>query len=106
MATRQHDRASWFALALVGVAMALPAIALVPGLVQEVLTMVLLGVSGGVVAVFALAYGLAAFRARRAAHRSAAVAGTAIGLSLLPMAGAVLLLPSLGCYVGEGCGGG
>ena len=42
--------------------------------------MVLLGVSGGVVAVFAMACGVAAFRARRAAHRCAAVAGTAIVL--------------------------
>ena len=106
MATRQRDPASWLALALAAVALALPAIALVPGLVQEVLTIVLLGVSGGVVAVFAMAYGVAAFRARRAAHRSSAVAGTAIALSVLPIAGAVLLLPSLGCYVGEGCGGG
>jgi hypothetical protein len=106
VATRQRDPASWFALALAGVALALPAIALVPDLVQEVLTMVLLAVSGGVVAVFAMAYGVAAFQARRAAHRSAAVSGAAIALSVLPMAGAVLLLPSLGCYVGEGCGGG
>ncbi len=106
VATRQRDPASWFALALAGVALAMPAIALVPDLVQEVVTMVLLGLSGGVVAVFAMAYGVAAFRARRAAHLSPAVAGTAIALSVLPMAGAVLLLPSLGCYVGEGCGGG
>ena len=106
MGTRQRDPASWLALALAGVALALPALALVPGLVQEVLTVVLLAVSGGAVAVFAMAYGVAAFRARRAAHLSPAVAGTAIALSVLPMAGAVLLLPSLGCYVGEGCGGG
>lgn len=106
VATRQRDPASWFALALAGVALVLPALALVPDLVQEVLTMVILGLSGGVVAVFAMAYGVAAFRARRAAHRSPAVAGTAIALSVLPIAGAVLLLPSLGCYVGEGCGGG
>lgn len=68
--------------------------------------MLFLGLAGGVIAVFALVQGIAAFRARRAAHESAAMASTAIAISVLPLLAAVLLLPSLSCYVGEGCGGG
>ena len=91
---------------MAGLAVAFPVMAFIPGLVQEVLTMVLLGLAGGVVAIFAVSYGVAGLRAQRVAHGSPAIAVTAIAISVLPMLGAVLLLPSLGCYVGEGCGGG
>lgn len=100
------DPASRQALGLAGLAVAFPVMAFIPGLVQEVLTMVLLGLAGGVVAIFAVSYGVAGLRAQRVAHGSPAIAVTAIAISVLPMLGAVLLLPSLGCYVGEGCGGG
>lgn len=106
MATATRDPASGRALALAGLAVVLPLVAFIPGPVQEVFTMVLLVLGGGVVAIFALTYGVSAFRASRAAHESPAVAATAIGISVFPTLGALLLVPSLSCYFREGCGGG
>ena len=104
--TQRRDPASWRSLRLALVSVALPLIAFVPGLVQEVLTMILLALAGGMVAVFALTQAIGALRARRAANDSSAVAVAAIVLSVLPLLGAILMLPSLSCYYGEGCGGG
>ena len=90
-------------------AVALPVVGfvgIVVGLVQEVFTVVLLALSGGVVAVIALIRGIAALRARRSAHESPAMAATAIAISVLPLLSGLLIAPSLGCFVGEGCGGG
>ena len=106
MAKAQWDPASWHALRLALIALALPVVAFIPGAVQEVSTMLFLGVAGGVVAVFACVQGVGAYRARRAAHESPAMASSAIVVSVLPILGALLLLPSLGCYFGESCGGG
>jgi hypothetical protein len=104
--TGRRDSASWQALCLALLGVALPAIAFIPDFVQEVFTVIVLALAGGAVAVFALTQGIGAFRARRAAHESPAIAATAIAISILPMLGALLLLPSLSCYMGEGCGGG
>ncbi len=106
MTTAGRDTASWHALRLALIALALPVVAFIPDLVQEVLTMILLALAGGAVAVFALVQGIGAFRARRAAHESPAMAASAIAVSVLPIIAALLLLPSLGCYFGESCGGG
>jgi hypothetical protein len=104
--TGRRDLASWQALCLALVGVALPAVAFIPDFVQEVFTVIVLVLAGGAVAVFALTQGIGAFRARRAAHESPAIAATAIAISILPMLGALLMLPSLSCYMGEGCGGG
>ena len=102
----QRDPASWLALRLALIAVAIPLLAFVPGLVPEVSTVLLLGLAGGVVSIFAMVHGVFALRARRAAQSSSAVAVTAIAISLLPLAGVLLLIPTLRCQLGEACGGG
>ncbi len=106
MATAGRDIASWHALRFALIGLAFPVVAFIPDLVQEVMTMLLLALVGGVIAAFALVQGVRALRARRAAHESPAMAASAIAVAVLPLLGALLLLPSVGCYVGEGCGGG
>jgi len=88
------------------ISLALPVLAFTPGLMQEIFTSLVVALLGAAVAVFALVYGIAAFRAKRAAHESPRLAAGAIAISVLPLLAAVLLLPSLGCYFGEDCGGG
>ena len=106
MARAGWDSASWHALRLALIGLALPVVAFIPDFVQEVSTMLFLALVGGAVAVFALVQGVGAFRARRAAHESPAMASSAIAIAVLPILGALFLLPSLGCYFGESCGGG
>jgi len=77
---------------------------LIPYLYQEVIALALLGVLGLVVAVFAVAMGISAFRAKRRVHEAPWIAALAIGLALLPALAGLLLAGALPCYLtGTAC---